>query len=216
MQMYYVPEHIHHSSRTQGRVIKLLKFWVETCPWDYNEKQISSLNTYLEGILAKEKKERKAANKTVNSLLQTIANHYIKAQKKTSDFDTRFFKYNQKDPPPQPVVPKNIFAQALTLADVDELEIARQLTIIEYSKFFVVTPAEVLQAINTADTGTKATSIMEIQNRFEIISILVQYSVLSPQEQKAKIKAFERFVKLAKHLLNLKKLSNFICNRPWT
>jgi RasGEF domain len=41
-------------------------------------------------------------------------------------------------------VPRNIFSHSLSLKDIDELEIARQLTLLEFNVFAAITPPEFL------------------------------------------------------------------------
>lgn len=46
-------------------------------------------------------------------------------------------------------MPKNIFSSSLSLKDIDELEIARQLTLIDFNIFALVTPIEFLNRYAT-------------------------------------------------------------------
>jgi len=47
-------------------------------------------------------------------------------------------KQGKSQAPPEPKVPKNIFSPLLTLADVDEEEIARQLTLLDFEMYNLI------------------------------------------------------------------------------
>jgi son of sevenless-like protein len=55
--------------------------------------------------------------------------------------DTERRKIINKDPSPAPIIPRNI-NKKLKLLDIDPLELARQLTIMEYELFTKVRPME--------------------------------------------------------------------------
>jgi len=55
------------------------------------------------------------------------------------------------DDTPEPIVPKNIFSARLSLDDINELEIARQLTIATHEIFKRITPPELCRRWWTSD-----------------------------------------------------------------
>jgi len=87
------------------------------------------------------------------------------------------------------------------------MEVARQLTLIEFGIFVQINPTELLNRswINP-DLKHKAPHIMEMINRFHNISNYVIYNVLSSdvQNKKNRAKVLERWIKIAENLRTLK------------
>jgi hypothetical protein len=86
---------------------------------------IAKLNAFIDGPLSRDgnlglvKQLRNAISKTV--------------RKRGVIEEERSFVYGVH--PPEPKVPKNIFSTSLTLAGIDEVEVARQLTLIDFGIF---------------------------------------------------------------------------------
>jgi son of sevenless-like protein len=60
--------------------------------------------------------------------------------------------FANKDPPPQPIIPRNI-NKKLKLLDIDPTELARQLTIMESQLYMKIRPMECIQRSREQRSG---------------------------------------------------------------
>lgn len=114
----------------------------------------------------------------------------------------------QLDEPPEPVVRKTIFSAQHTLDDVPEIEVARQLTIIQFSLFCMIKPSEFLNGWwKSEDAEYRSPHLRVCLNRASVVSDWVVQSISRPgDDRKARGKAVERFFKIA---IELRSLQNF-------
>jgi hypothetical protein len=183
----------------QTRVCRVLKFWIEQCPWDFNgpqsEKLLNNLNAFIDGPLSRD------GNFTLVKQLRNSITKTLKKQKGGGDDEkTITAGFN----PPEPKVPRNIFSPHLSLKDIDELEIARQLTLIEFNIFTSITPIEFLSKGWEDPNPKKSQHLKELINRSHDVSRWVAFSILKGDTKKARAKMLEKFIKVADQLRNLK------------
>lgn len=68
-------------------------------------------------------------------------------------------------------IPKNIFSPTLSLDDIDEEEIARQITIIDYNLYEKIKPSELLSKNwSSAQLKYKCTNLNNCLSRFNELS----------------------------------------------
>jgi len=110
--------------------------------------------------------------------------------------------------PPEPKVPKNIFSSSLNLTHIDEVEIARQLTLIEFEIFSQIAPTELLnRAWCDPDKRHKSPHIISLLSRFTTIANWVTATIVSVIDNKRnRARMIEKYIKIAE---NLKQLKNF-------
>jgi len=112
--------------------------------------------------------------------------------------------------PPEPRVTKNIFQPQSNLFQVvDEVEIARQLTLIEFHMFTQITPNELLNKLwLNEDTKYKvAPHVVEMRSRFQDVANWTAITILTAENKpKSRAKVMEKFIKIAE---NLKILKNY-------
>ena len=115
--------------------------------------------------------------------------------------------------PPEPKVPRQIFSTGLNITQVEEIEVARQLTLIEFNifaqinvqnkkKYFLLIFSKPTEFLNRSwsnpDLRHKAPHIMEMINRFEDLSNNVVTTILSDvSNKKNRAKVLERWIKIA-------------------
>lgn len=181
------------------RVFNILKVWLENYDMDFGQHLLSSLKEFSKKHLAP------IMSQQILKLIRHKRLGYFDKPKTVSDF-----QFNAA--PPYPDVPKNIFSQTLGIWEVSDLEIARQLTIIEFNLFSAIRPRELLNQawkVPKFRQGTRSTSpnIMEMLRRFnDIRTKWVPTMIERAPLLKQKVKVLKRFILIAGELL---KLNNF-------
>jgi len=108
---------------------------------------------------------------------------------------------------PEPIRPYTLNFKDLTVLDIAPLEMARQLTIIEYSMFRKIQPKECLQQAWTGgERQIRAPNIYAIITRFNRVSNWVSSEIVSEGKLKQRVALLRYFIKLARKCL---KLNNF-------
>jgi hypothetical protein len=110
-------------------------------------------------------------------------------------------------PAPEPIVPKNIFHPKLSLDDVVEIEIARQMTIVQYNIFSKVTPPEMCKKWWTADEADiRSPNVRTMLRHWSRVQRWVLWQVVRQDNVKSRQRAFDRMVRIAECL---RQLNNF-------
>ncbi|EGG13809.1 Ras guanine nucleotide exchange factor [Cavenderia fasciculata] len=180
------------------RVCDVIKFWIDKCPWDFKtgpnaDKLVASLNNFIDGALTRD------GNASVKNLRRILA------QARTAETSQSSMVYSTN--PPEPKVPKNIFSPQLTLSHIDELEIARQLTLIEYKIFRNIPPPEFLVRVTPFGefqySMATAPNLILFLNRSSDVSKWVAYTILSQDQKKSRAKMIDKYVKIMECLRTL-------------
>lgn len=107
-------------------------------------------------------------------------------------------------PTEPPVVPKNIFSPKLTLEDVEEAEIARQICLIDFRHYYKIQGRE-LVACAWKREAAKAPNVLAMVKRSSELSTWAMYCVLQGRwiEGAApdRLRMFGKFLRIAFHLL---------------
>lgn len=176
----------------QIRIINIMKQWIEQYIYDFDENTISNIKEFLIKVV---KKDHPAH---VGSLLDLLNNR------------TSFVNYTNLYLPlkePKPIVPKNIFSMNLTWEDIDDEELARQFTLIEFDIFKKIRITELLnQAWNKSKLKYKAPNIIKMINRFNEVSLWASSIILTSNKLKQRVKILTKLINIADHL---RKLNNF-------
>eukprot|EP01087_Luapelamoeba_hula_P024723 TRINITY_DN9512_c0_g1_i1.p1 TRINITY_DN9512_c0_g1~~TRINITY_DN9512_c0_g1_i1.p1 ORF type:complete len:311 (-),score=58.48 TRINITY_DN9512_c0_g1_i1:228-1160(-) len=104
---------------------------------------------------------------------------------------------------PYPEVPKKLFTAKLKIWDISELELARQITILDYQYFCKIRPREFFSGF---DNKERAPNLCIMQERFRQVSKWVEAEIASRANTKHRARLVKTFISLAAHLL---KLNNF-------
>lgn len=177
----------------QLRVVNVIKGWIKDHWSDFNEKLISQLKAFIDGTL---RIENKYAD-MLTSLLQSKRPE-AEEEKRTSTFN---------EDPPEPKVPKNIFSLYLDLFDVDEEEIARQLTLIDFEIYSSIKMSELLnQSWNKPKLRHRSPNVIRMINRFNETNLWVATSILRQEKIRDRTRTMAKFIRIADYL---KQLNNF-------
>jgi hypothetical protein len=182
------------------RVCSVMKYWLDKCSWDFNEKLLSGISSFIDGPLSRD------GNLSQVKQLRNSVNKLLKKKNSIDEDKSYVFGVN----PPEPKVPRNIFSPCLNLTHIDEIEIARQLTLIEFNIFCQIVPTELLnKAWNDPDQKHKAPHIIEMLKRFDdVVNWVVTTINTSVDNTNKKIntksRMIEKYIKIAENLKTLK------------
>ncbi|KAJ3446948.1 guanine nucleotide exchange factor [Anaeramoeba flamelloides] len=180
--------------KIQERTYTFLSYWIQKHFSDFNEGLIEELNNFVNKSLRK--------NRDVDCI--NIVRKNIEDQQRNKKFGDEYFKTSNDIQPPEPKVPKNIFSKTLTLFDIDELEIARQLSIIDSKIFLKIKPAELLNcAWSKEKLKHRAKNLLDFIDRFNNISLWVATLIIKPERVRDRKKVYIKFVKIIDHLFQL-------------
>jgi hypothetical protein len=111
-----------------------------------------------------------------------------------------------RDPPPPVIYPANP-GPVLSVFDFDPEEIARQLTIIDFSLFAKIKPAELLnQAWQKPKYKDRAQNILRLVERMNNLTLWVATTILSQKDIQQRAKRITEFILICIHL---HQMSNF-------
>lgn len=174
----------------QLRVCNVARKWIEDdkVGADFDEKVTALLRTFVEQI--------KPDHPTLASML---THSLAKKEKETVTGPRRF-----SEKTPEPIVPRNIFSSKLTIHDIEEEEIARQLTLIEFDTYAAIKPSELLnQSWNKPKLKHRAQNVARMIDRFNQVSMWVATMIMKVAKVKPRARMMAKFIKIAEHLRDL-------------
>jgi len=176
------------------RIFTVTKYWMEHHKSDWNEKLITTLHNFIDNALQIDHPK----------LAKLLRNTIVKMESGSSQGTTLSYTNT-----PDPKVPKNIFSPSLCWSDVDEEEIARQFTLIEYDLYASIQPLELLLMSKgeCEESGyVRTPNLSAILQRFNDIVCWVSFQILDIAKLKLRSRTLAHFVKIAFHL---RKMNNY-------
>ncbi|KAK5583167.1 hypothetical protein RB653_004757 [Dictyostelium firmibasis] len=201
IQRYHVPqkpgqsvaEWRQRSTHIQLRVLNVLKTWIKDYFSDFSEKLISAIKSLLESM-------RQTGNMSYAKVISDALNSGLKKSGRNNTVFTV--------PAPEPKVPKNIWSHNLDIFSVDEEEISRQLTLMDFEIFSNIKSTELLnQCWNKPKLRHRSPNVLELIGRFNEISQWAATSILSWPKVKDRARIMGKFIKIAEYCM--KHLNNF-------
>ncbi|KAJ6232182.1 ras guanine nucleotide exchange factor i-related [Anaeramoeba flamelloides] len=199
MQRYHVPmtegiteeEYKIKKQCIQIRVCNVLKTWISENFSELNRKLLDKIINFLD----------QTVSKLNNTMAKTIKKKILRnLELGGQDFKNSTFMTD----PPEPKVPKNIFSPDLSLFDIDEEEIARQLTLFEFQIYQKIRPPELLNlAWSKAKLKYRAPNVIALIHRFNEVSSWVVTTILKSERVRERARIIVRFCKLAEYLRSL-------------
>lgn len=215
------------------RCLDMLLVWIDLASWDWtNEYLVQKLKDFVDGPLmntelrfmgpqikqalsiALDFTNSPASGSSSSSVIANVGK--VKSQSITTKQlmsmsplpgtqRLRGMIMEQLMEPPEPIVRKNIFSSHHTLDDVHEIELARQLTIVQFSLFCMIKPSELLNGWwKSEDAEYRSPHVRVCMNRSSLLTDWVLLAINKPREdKKTKERTVERFFKLAEQLRNL-------------
>ncbi|KAJ6254674.1 ras guanine nucleotide exchange factor i-related [Anaeramoeba flamelloides] len=180
----------------QIKTVNLLKLWIERHFLDFNQGFLDEIAQWIG-------RETKKNSKNCNLFNQITSLIELKSQKDSEQTNST----NYTKEAPEPKIPKNIFSKNLKLFDIDELEIARQISIIDFELFSKIKKAELLNcAWSKEKLKNRATNVLALMNRFEKMKNQFSNLIITEDRVKNRVKILNKIIKIAEHLY---KLNNF-------
>ncbi|KAN0031445.1 hypothetical protein ACTFIV_005309 [Dictyostelium citrinum] len=201
IQRYHVPqkpgqsvaEWRQRSTHIQLRVLNVLKTWIKDYFSDFSEKLILAIKSLLETM-------RQTGNTSYAKVISDALNSGLKKSGRNNTVFTV--------PAPEPKVPKNIWSHNLDIFSVDEEEISRQLTLMDFEIFSNIKSTELLnQCWNKPKLRHRSPNVLELIGRFNEISQWTATSILSWPKVKDRARIMGKFIKIAEYCM--KHLNNF-------
>eukprot|EP01105_Mastigella_eilhardi_P020099 TRINITY_DN4769_c0_g1_i2.p1 TRINITY_DN4769_c0_g1~~TRINITY_DN4769_c0_g1_i2.p1 ORF type:complete len:848 (+),score=226.97 TRINITY_DN4769_c0_g1_i2:245-2545(+) len=172
------------------RVCNVVKKWIEEYSSDFDDNLIVQLKQFIEhagtfgGHLAM------TMQKPLQKMLQETKQK--KVVKKFSEAT------------PEPFIPRNIFSKALSLLDIDDEEIARQLTLIEFEIYERIRPSELLnQSWSKPKLKHRSPNVLALIKRFNEVSQWVAEEILGQASIKDRVRVISKFVKVCEKVVAL-------------
>jgi hypothetical protein len=172
------------------RVFNVLKRWVTVHFYDFEEDQtlMASLMDFITNTMIKGSNvTMQKAGEQLKSLIDK------KVEGKVSEINIQF-SVN----PPAPILP-TMMPSVLNLSVLDSVEIARQLTLIEYNLYKNIKPQECLgqEWTKKGTRDERAPNIMAMIQRFNAVGHWVTTEILKVEGLKERAQLLGRFIELA-------------------
>ncbi|EGC37703.1 hypothetical protein DICPUDRAFT_46357 [Dictyostelium purpureum] len=208
IQRYHVPQKPGQSIEEwkksavpiQLRVANVIRTWIKDYFSDFNDRLIQNVKSLYENM-------RQSGNMSHAKILSEALNSKIKGIPSTADerkAPTAVFTL----PAPEPKVPKNIWSASLDIFSVEEEEIARQLTLMDFEIFSNIKSTELLnQSWNKPKLRYRSPNVLTLINRFNEISQWTATSILSYERVKDRARIMAKFIRIAEYSMKL--LNNF-------
>eukprot|EP01098_Paradermamoeba_levis_P016727 TRINITY_DN9231_c0_g1_i1.p1 TRINITY_DN9231_c0_g1~~TRINITY_DN9231_c0_g1_i1.p1 ORF type:complete len:652 (-),score=199.83 TRINITY_DN9231_c0_g1_i1:128-2083(-) len=211
IQRYHVPQQEGISEQEwkntivmpiQLRVCNVIKKWVEEYFTDFenNDKLIQMFQNFTEVTL------RLDGNSNLSKSLSNALQRKLKGE--SADKKETVFSAD----PPEPKVPvRTIFSSNLTLFDVDEEEIARQLTLVEFEIYSSIKASELLnQSWNKPKLKHRSPNVLQMIARFNDLSNWVTATILKEERLKSRARMWAKLIKIAEHCHNLNNFNSLM------
>eukprot|EP01132_Coremiostelium_polycephalum_P000405 gene405-512_t len=200
IQRYMVPEDKPSDVRAkiQLRVVSFIQTWVERNFDDFDDALIERLNQFRNNRLLMDDN---------NDLAIILAE---KLAKKTKERKERIRSMNTYTFP-ELMIPEGQRSPFALFMVLNESEIARQLTLIEFNIFSRIEPTELLdQSWNKDSLKHKSPNIIELINRANKISYWVASLILWQEDIADRVKVIEKFILIAKYLREINNFNTLI------
>ncbi|KAL6058729.1 Ras guanine nucleotide exchange factor A, variant 2 [Balamuthia mandrillaris] len=176
-----------HVSSIRLRVCRVLKKWVD----EYLEDELHSLRfikallDFLETLKRDEQVFAKIAAKVLESLNRQLTSNEPPKKK--------IFP----EPPPEPRVPRNVFSPKLSLMDIHDEELARQLTLAEFQIFSCIKPRELLNlSWSKPKQRHRSPNVLKMIRYFNDVSTWVYSCVVQCDRLRNRARIMLKFLKL--------------------
>ena len=183
VQLYHVPEDIEEKKKLsiQLRCSNLLKQWVDTSFADFDEDILLKLNEFLEE-LSKNPNYSKFSTKIQKTIREKCAEKLNGANEIVN------LSIEEK----VPLTPANL------LFIISEEEIARQITLVDFSIYRAIQPAELLnQAWSKEKYRYRAKNVLNLISRSTLMARWVSSVIVWQETLKARVKALTKFINIA-------------------
>jgi hypothetical protein len=175
--------------RIKNKSKLIIHKWVMQYFYDWNPSMISTVSSFIDEVLSKED------GNMAENMRKVIG---MESFHHKGFFDSKITSSNDQK-----------YVENFKLEDLDELELAKQLTLLEYSIFTQIKPNELLGTAWTK-ISKETSNVQKSSFHFNQLSSWISNMVLEePNLKKRKMKLTRGYL-LAKHLYNLKNFDSFL------
>eukprot|EP01080_Neovahlkampfia_damariscottae_P006336 gene6336-10343_t len=183
------------------RTGNVLQKWIPNYFYDWSQAMILMTTDFIDDYLLK-----KSETINLGKSLKTKLNRELKNQRKKG-FKTVFSNSDVQ----LPIVPRNIFSNSLQLNDIDETELARQITLMEHDTFSKIKPVELLNcAWSKENLKHRSVNVLRSTALFNQFSKEITNSILQPKTLKERKINMQRAYGVARALFKLKNFNDFL------
>lgn len=190
--------------RIRARVCNVMKKWIEDNPGDFDDRLITQMKQFIDHAMSTPSAPFAAA---VSKAFQKM----MSEAKGRGGAAARRLQLQQMGDPPEPIVPPNFFSQSWSLLDLDEEELARQLTLMDWEIFERIKPAELLnQAWSKPKLRHRAPNVLALIKRFNQVSGWVSTEILECATIRDRVRVVTKFIHIAERLLALNNFNSLM------
>eukprot|EP01114_Cavostelium_apophysatum_P014905 TRINITY_DN3971_c0_g1_i2.p1 TRINITY_DN3971_c0_g1~~TRINITY_DN3971_c0_g1_i2.p1 ORF type:complete len:622 (-),score=142.26 TRINITY_DN3971_c0_g1_i2:1171-3003(-) len=193
---YHVPKTYskEQAKNIQLKICNVLKNWIELSSSDFaNDVMASRLAQFL-GMLDSD------GNSILSKKLRDAMIKQTAAERERLSFMI-------DEEAPEAKVPRNIHSPNMNFFDVDDEEIARQITLLDFNMFARITPSELLnQSWSKPDMQHRSPHVLAMIDRFNNLSQWVATMIVKIENVKIRAKMMIKCINIMKHL---KAMNNF-------
>ena len=177
----------------RGRVCNFLRKWIEEYPTDFDEKLNVQVKQFIDIV---------AATPATTRLIAPVSNSFQKmlAESRAARRSAR----TAAAEPPEPIVPQNFFSRRWDQwhpLELDEEEIARQLSLLDWESFRKIKPTELLnQAWSKPKLKHRAPNVLAFIAQFNRTSAWAATEILSAPNIRERIRVVTKLIKISEKL----------------
>jgi len=183
---------IKNSRTVKLRVVSIIKCWVDKHFYDFekNPHVLEAIIAFLEGPVFEDGME-----KVSNNILKLIDRRKSGNDKEKNVLHSKF---------PNPILPILKTDQILTFYHFDDLEVARQLTLIEHESYSLIKPNEcVNQSFSKSGKEENSVNIVNIIKRSNSLPLWVATEIVQEERLGKRANIIKKFISIADHCRNL-------------
>eukprot|EP01080_Neovahlkampfia_damariscottae_P010131 gene10131-2550_t len=198
IEKYDVPAQIPNEKIIQSKIGNILKTWLTRFFFlDWNQNMLFTLNNFIDSKLSS------IENMDIAMKIQKT----VQTKLEGDNEDETIIQYNQKRT--YPTVPKNLFNNDLKLEEIDEMELARQITLMEQEYYLKIKPVELLdQAWNNEKLKHRAVNISKLTRYFNQISAWVANMITLPESLRVRKSLYIKAVNITRNLFKINNLNS--------
>lgn len=170
------------------RVLNILKQWLNDYSYDFTDKVMQMVNSFVRNRIS-------PINKTWASSLEDLRS------------TRKPFQPNPELCPDPKVNPRNICSPTLTWQDLEEEEIARQLSLLDFADYSAIRPIELLGlAWSKPSKRHRSPNVLRVTVRFNFLAGWAAKQIMDEPRLRDRARVMSKIMKL---ILCLAKLNNF-------
>eukprot|EP00013_Stygamoeba_regulata_P020832 CAMPEP_0177646488 /NCGR_PEP_ID=MMETSP0447-20121125/9799_1 /TAXON_ID=0 /ORGANISM="Stygamoeba regulata, Strain BSH-02190019" /LENGTH=664 /DNA_ID=CAMNT_0019149021 /DNA_START=429 /DNA_END=2423 /DNA_ORIENTATION=- len=179
------------------RLTNVLKKWIENDFFGFREDDdlMNQLKEFIKKMQASQGKDKELGS-VIEKALTSPCQH-PKAKDLTYD---------------KPILPTKTDAAQLTFMDISPVELARQITLLDFAQFSKIRPQELYRCSWTkANKHAASPNVMALTERFNKTTFWVATEILTTVNPKSRVEALKNFIQIGEQFLALRNYHGVMC-----